>query len=241
MLINYSREDALEIFHGKAINLHEDHAQFPYHGAFLFHEMRVRGANPLCEDRTIHQTIDWVDWIDVGDRGGRGRGGRRGRGRGRRGRGGRRGGHGGRGGGRSGLPESPRAFAARMKDRFIIHGPQEGESGTKNTTNGPGTPSLTPDISEEPELTPEKSAGPNARGASGSHHRSHGRRGGLPESPRAFAARMKGRFIIHGPQEGESGTKNTMNGPGTPSLTPDISEESEPTSTPEKSDLCEAT
>jgi hypothetical protein len=62
----------------------------PFYGAFLFHEMRVRGYWPHRADRAIPLPITWVDWLDDDD-------GDDGNGRGRGGRGG-RGGHGGRGG-----------------------------------------------------------------------------------------------------------------------------------------------
>ena len=39
----------------------------PFHGAFLFHEMRVRGYWPLREDRAIPLPIPWVDWLTTDD------------------------------------------------------------------------------------------------------------------------------------------------------------------------------
>ena len=56
----------MEIFHGKAINLHVDNDLLPFHGAFLFHEMRVRGFWPQNEDRATPLPITWVDWINGG-------------------------------------------------------------------------------------------------------------------------------------------------------------------------------
>ena len=56
----------MEIFHGKAINLHVDNDLLPFHGVFLFHEMRVRGFWPQNEDRATTLPITWVDWINGG-------------------------------------------------------------------------------------------------------------------------------------------------------------------------------
>jgi hypothetical protein len=39
----------------------------PFHGAFLFHEMRVRGFWPLRGDRAIDLPIERVDWLVEGD------------------------------------------------------------------------------------------------------------------------------------------------------------------------------
>ncbi|KAK2461027.1 hypothetical protein APHAL10511_006968 [Amanita phalloides] len=100
VLINHSRVESLEVYHGRAINLHEGDDRLPFHGAFLFHEMRVRGYWPLREDRAVPLPIAWVDWIEDDD-GDNGDGGRRGRGRGRGHGRGRSRGHGrGRGRGR---------------------------------------------------------------------------------------------------------------------------------------------
>jgi hypothetical protein len=76
----------LKDHHGKAINFDSSDDRLPFHGAFLFHEMRVRGYHPLREDRAIPLPIRWVDWLttddkdddadgdgDNGDGGGRGR------------------------------------------------------------------------------------------------------------------------------------------------------------------------
>jgi len=58
----------LEAFYGKAINLDEHNDRLPFHGSFLFHEMRVRGFWPLREDRAIALPIKRVDWlVDDGD------------------------------------------------------------------------------------------------------------------------------------------------------------------------------
>ena len=57
----------LEVHHGKAINLDASDDRLPFHGAFLFHEMRVRGYWPLREDRAIPLPIHWVDWLTTDD------------------------------------------------------------------------------------------------------------------------------------------------------------------------------
>ncbi|KAF8342348.1 uncharacterized protein EI90DRAFT_2904177, partial [Cantharellus anzutake] len=96
VLINHSQLEMLEVYHGRAINLSGNGDRLPFHGAFLFHEMRVRGHWPQRRDRAIPLPVSGVHWInDDGDRGVSGSGhgdgdarrGRRGRGRGR-GRGG---------------------------------------------------------------------------------------------------------------------------------------------------------
>ncbi|KAF8331363.1 uncharacterized protein EI90DRAFT_2920180, partial [Cantharellus anzutake] len=84
VLINHSQSEALEVYHGRAINNSGHGNRLPFHGAFLFHEMRVRGRWPLRGDRAIPLPISWVHWInDHGDRGvsGGGHDGRGGRGR----------------------------------------------------------------------------------------------------------------------------------------------------------------
>ena len=57
----------MEDHHGKAINFDSSDDQLPFHGAFLFHEMRVRGYHPLREDRVIPLPIRWVDWLTIDD------------------------------------------------------------------------------------------------------------------------------------------------------------------------------
>ena len=69
----WSKVQSLEVYHGRAINLHEGDGRLPFHSAFLFREMRVRGYWPLRADRPIPLPIAWVDWIGDG-RVGRGRG-----------------------------------------------------------------------------------------------------------------------------------------------------------------------
>jgi hypothetical protein len=94
--------EELEDNHGKAVNLDASDGRLPFHGAFLFHEMRVRGYWPLRKDRAMPLPIRSVDWLTTdnndGDNrdsdngggcsghasGGRGRGGRRRGGRSRR-------------------------------------------------------------------------------------------------------------------------------------------------------------
>ena len=79
----------MEVHHGKAINLDASDDRVPFHGAFLFHEIRVRGYWPLREDRAIPLPIRWVDWLTTDDDDGGGGGdGDNGDGGGRVGRGG---------------------------------------------------------------------------------------------------------------------------------------------------------
>ena len=61
VFINYSRRAVLEQFHGRAINLRASN-RLPFHGAFLVHEMRVRGHWPFREDRPIPLPIPWPKW-----------------------------------------------------------------------------------------------------------------------------------------------------------------------------------
>ena len=61
VFINQSQSKKLEPYHGRAINLCPgDH--LPFHGAFLVHEMRVRGYWPFREDRPISLPIPWPNW-----------------------------------------------------------------------------------------------------------------------------------------------------------------------------------
>jgi hypothetical protein len=61
VFINQSQSKKLEPYHGRAINLCPGD-RLPYHGAFLIHEMRVRGYWPLREDRPISLPIPWPNW-----------------------------------------------------------------------------------------------------------------------------------------------------------------------------------
>lgn len=63
VLINYSRMEDMERFHGRAVNLNPSDPRTPFHGAFLIHEMRVRGRWPLLSDRQIPLPILWQSWI----------------------------------------------------------------------------------------------------------------------------------------------------------------------------------
>ena len=65
--VNHSRILGLKEYHGRAINLDPDDPRVPFHGAFLFHEMRVRGRWPLRADRPINLPIDWQNWILAND------------------------------------------------------------------------------------------------------------------------------------------------------------------------------
>jgi hypothetical protein len=105
----------LEDHHGKSLNFDSSDDRLPFHGPFLFHEMRVRGYHPLREDRAIPLPIRWVDWLttDDDDDDGAGGGGDGDGNNGDGGRGGRHGGQvsrgrerGGRGRGRGGNNET---------------------------------------------------------------------------------------------------------------------------------------
>jgi hypothetical protein len=63
VLINYSQMEDMERFHGRAVNLNPSDPRTPFHGAFLIHEMRVRGRWPLLRDRQIPLPIPWQSWI----------------------------------------------------------------------------------------------------------------------------------------------------------------------------------
>jgi hypothetical protein len=53
----------LEQYHGRAVRLLQHDPRSPFHGAFLFHEMRLRGFWPLSYDRPISLPILWQTWI----------------------------------------------------------------------------------------------------------------------------------------------------------------------------------
>ncbi len=57
----------MEVHHGKAINFNASDDRLPFHGAYLFHKMRVRGYWPLREDRAIPLPIRLVDWLTADD------------------------------------------------------------------------------------------------------------------------------------------------------------------------------
>jgi hypothetical protein len=63
VLINQSQTKYLERFHGRAVSLNPNDPRTPFHGAFLIHEMRVRGRWPLLRDRQIPLPILWQSWI----------------------------------------------------------------------------------------------------------------------------------------------------------------------------------
>jgi len=66
VLINHSREEELECYHGRAVHLFPDNPRVPFHGAFVDHEMRVRGHWPYLPyyaDRPISLPIKWQEWI----------------------------------------------------------------------------------------------------------------------------------------------------------------------------------
>jgi hypothetical protein len=63
VFINFSKTKEMERFHGRAVNLDPNDDRTPFHGAFLIHEMRVRGRWPLLRERPIPTPILWQDWI----------------------------------------------------------------------------------------------------------------------------------------------------------------------------------
>jgi hypothetical protein len=52
-MINFSKARSLEPFNGQVVRLSADDPRVPFHGAFLIHEMRVRGHWPFANDRPI--------------------------------------------------------------------------------------------------------------------------------------------------------------------------------------------
>jgi hypothetical protein len=64
-LINHSNSPSLNAFHGRAIRLFPSDSRLPFHGAFLIHEMRVRGHNPFAHDSRIPLPIGWQSWIGL--------------------------------------------------------------------------------------------------------------------------------------------------------------------------------
>lgn len=64
VFINYSGEEDLAMFHGKAIaiDIHDQHAPFP--SIFIIHEMRVRGHHPFQPTQPdVPDEILWQDWL----------------------------------------------------------------------------------------------------------------------------------------------------------------------------------
>ena len=52
-------------YHGRAVRLFPGDSRVPFHGAFLIHEMRVRGVRPFADDPTIQLPISWQRWIQL--------------------------------------------------------------------------------------------------------------------------------------------------------------------------------
>ncbi|KZP31232.1 hypothetical protein FIBSPDRAFT_945258 [Athelia psychrophila] len=63
ILINHSVSSSMEQYHGRTVNLRPNCPRLPFHGAFLIHEMRVRGFWPSQADRPIALPILEQDWI----------------------------------------------------------------------------------------------------------------------------------------------------------------------------------
>jgi len=66
VFINHSRDDDLEQYHGRAVRLYPNDPRVPFHGAFLDHEVRVRGRWPYLpdyKDRPVNLPIQWQAWI----------------------------------------------------------------------------------------------------------------------------------------------------------------------------------
>lgn len=63
VLIDQSQTEDMDRFHGLAVSLNPSDPRMPFHGAFLIHEMRVRGRWPLLRDRQIPLPILWQSWI----------------------------------------------------------------------------------------------------------------------------------------------------------------------------------
>ncbi|KAI0293777.1 hypothetical protein BC826DRAFT_368939 [Russula brevipes] len=53
VFVNFSRNEDLEQFHGKAVVLDANHHHSPFPAPFLIQEMRTRGFHPWCTDRPI--------------------------------------------------------------------------------------------------------------------------------------------------------------------------------------------
>ncbi|KAF9507575.1 hypothetical protein BS47DRAFT_1333211 [Hydnum rufescens UP504] len=66
VLINHSGKSSLQAFHGRAVRLFPGSGRLPFHGAFLIHEMRVRGFWPFANDPIIPLPIPWQAWIQDG-------------------------------------------------------------------------------------------------------------------------------------------------------------------------------
>jgi len=65
VLINHSNAEPMREYHGRAVRLFPGDSRVPFHGAFLIHEMRVRGSRPFADDPTIQLPISWQSWIQL--------------------------------------------------------------------------------------------------------------------------------------------------------------------------------
>ncbi|KAF8585920.1 hypothetical protein K439DRAFT_1646404 [Ramaria rubella] len=64
ILINYSCDPALQVFHGKAIALDIRDRYAPFPSLFIIHEMRVRGFHPFEPVApALRNDYPWQDWI----------------------------------------------------------------------------------------------------------------------------------------------------------------------------------
>jgi hypothetical protein len=64
VFINYSNDDNLRQFHGKAIALDIRYHHAPFPSLFIIHEMRVRGSYPFqSTPPDLPDDITWQDWV----------------------------------------------------------------------------------------------------------------------------------------------------------------------------------
>lgn len=64
VLINYSGDPSLDLFHGKAIAIDIDDLHAPFPSICIIHEMRVRGFHPFRHTNPkVPKEILWQDWI----------------------------------------------------------------------------------------------------------------------------------------------------------------------------------
>jgi hypothetical protein len=65
VFINHSNSPSLSAFHGRAIRLFPNDSRLPFHGAFLVHEVRVRGHYPFAADSILRLPIEWQSWTGL--------------------------------------------------------------------------------------------------------------------------------------------------------------------------------
>src|ERR1700761_3821097 len=65
ILINYTNNPKLRLYHNKAITLDHNHCHTPFPTLFIIHEIIVHGCNPFAPTQPeTPSNIHWQDWIE---------------------------------------------------------------------------------------------------------------------------------------------------------------------------------